>query len=304
MKTWENVEKAFIDAGIKYQQKEWIFLCEIESGWFYYSPQSGKWRVKRTRAWKPSDSVEDFIRQASTYLQTPKEPKKSPRARAKGNRKKSKSKKKATKTKTSSSKKKQNYQSDRQNHQDLKDEVRREFLELFDEKIRICNERNYKPAWVWKVLLNEYLLTPKEICWLCVIYDYSPGWAFHQTREQHPSVGYREIWASIQENTREWRKYFEGRWQFSPGNDARQQQNDKQQKRAGNNSWSTQGDSHSQRYQSYLDVLRLRCPFSRRELKIAYRKKALETHPDTGGTTEAFRKVHLAFEVLEPLASY
>jgi len=297
MKTWENVEKAFINTGIKYQQKEWIFLCEVESGLFYYSPQSGKWKVKQTRVWKSSDSVEDFIRQALEHIQTPKETKKSSKSKQAKNQKKNKSEKKATKTKTSSSKKKRNYQ-------DLKDEVRREFLELFDEKIRICNECNYKRAWVWKVLLDKYLLTPKEICWLCVVFDYSPGWAFHQTREQHPSVGYRQIWASIQENKREWRRYFEGRWQFSSRNGERQKQHDKQQKRAGNNSWSTQGASQSQRYQSYLDILRLGCPFTRQELKIAYRKKALETHPDTGGTTEAFTQVHLAFEVLEPLASY
>ena len=82
MKRWRNVEKAFIDAGIKYQQKEWLFLCEIESGWFYYSPQSGKWRVKRTRAWQPSNSVEDFIVGAKEYLQRSKEPKQS----AKSNR--------------------------------------------------------------------------------------------------------------------------------------------------------------------------------------------------------------------------
>jgi len=61
MKTWKEVEKAFQGAGIKYQQKGWMLIVEIDSGTFYYSPQSGKWKVKQTRALQASDSVEDFI---------------------------------------------------------------------------------------------------------------------------------------------------------------------------------------------------------------------------------------------------
>lgn len=172
----------------------------------------------------------------------------------------------------------------------------------------MCNERNYKRAWIWKVLLDGYLLTKKEICWLCTVFDYSPGWAFHQAKDQYPLITYEEILASIGENRKEWLEYFNSRWQFSQTNEARQEyreqrQKDRHQKRDRYNSSSTQEDSQSQRYQSYLDILRLRCPFSRQELKIAYRKKALETHPDVGGDTEAFRKVHLAFEVLKPLVN-
>lgn len=299
MKTWTDVEKTFVSAGIEYRQKDWIFLCEIKSGLFYYSPQSGKWRVKGTRVWQVSNSVEDFIRLAKEYLQTPKESEKSPRARDKGSRKKRKSQK----TKTASSKKKQNYQNYQQNRQDLRDKVRPEFLELFDEKVIICNERNYKPAWVWKVLLDKHLLTPTEICWLCTVFDYSPGWAFHQVREQHPSVGYRKIWVSIQENKSDWLKYFNSRWQFSQKQEAHQQRESyKQQKSNRDDRVSTQGEDQGSRYQSYLDILRLKYPFDRQELKIAYRQKALETHPDMGGTTETFRRVHAAFEILSPLA--
>ncbi|MCC0175562.1 DnaJ domain-containing protein [Waterburya agarophytonicola K14] len=57
------------------------------------------------------------------------------------------------------------------------------------------------------------------------------------------------------------------------------------------------------RYRNYLDILHLNLPFSKQELKIPYRKKALETHPDTVGTTEAFREVYIAFEILSQLAS-
>ncbi len=35
---------------------------------------------------------------------------------------------------------------------------------------------------------------------------------------------------------------------------------------------------------------------SEEELKAAYRKRALETHPDRGGSDEAFRRVVLAYE--------
>ena len=304
MKTWIDVEKAFVDAGIKYQQKDWVFLVEIDSRKFYYSPCSGKWRIKRTRAWQGSKSVEDFLALARECLRSGKESSESQRARRRSNRQKRKSKKKTQQTKASNSQRQQNYRSYHQ-HQDLRDKVRPEFLELFDEKIRICNERNYKPAWIWKVLLDKYLLTVAEICWLCVVFDYSPGWAYHQGKEQYPELTYREIRSSFTQNQSEWLKYFHSRWQFSTSTESRQeagrqQQNYQRQKgdRHNSDSSSTQGNSGSQRYQSYLDILRINYPFSRQELKRAYRKIALETHPDTGGTTEAFRKVHTAFEVL------
>ena len=302
MKTWIDIEKAFQDAGIKYQQKDWVFLVEIESRKFYYSPQSGKWRLKGKRAWKPSDSVEDFIAIAKEHLRAEKEAKNSAKSGQKGNQKK-----KGQKTKASNSQRQQNHRQ----RQELKDEVRPEFLELFDEKIRVCNERNYKPAWIWKVLLDKYLLTPKEICWLCTVFDYSPGWAYHQAKTEHPLITRQEILASMGENRSDWLNYFNSRWQFSYRDEERQEnrrerENNKQEKGDRYNSSSsssTQNNSPSQRYQRYLDILRVNYPFSRQELKIAYRKKALETHPDTGGDNETFRSVHTAFEVLSELAS-
>jgi len=300
MKIWRQLEETFQNAGIKYQQKDWVFLVEIESGKFYYSPQSGKWRMKRTRAWQSSNSVEGFIGLAKEYLKA--------RIREDNNKKKSESKgkthqkkqNKSHKSKSSSSKKRSKRRQSNQNkQQELRDEVRPEFLELFDKKIEVCNERNYKRAWIWKTLLDSYLLTKQEICWLCTIFDYAPGWAFHKAKEQHSSVSYKEILGLVEENRKDWLQYFNSRWQFSERNDGRKRQSERQQEDTRYNRSSTQADSQSQRY---LDILRLRCPFSRQELKIAYRKKALETHPDMGGTTEAFIQVHLAFEVLEPLA--
>ena len=313
MKRWRNVEKAFIDAGIKYQQKEWLFLCEIESGWFYYSPQSGKWRVKRTRAWQPSNSVEDFIVGAKEYLQRSKEPKQSAKSnreqapRQKSSRKKkSKKTRKTKKTQTNSSNRQQNQRNHQGDRTELRDEVRPEFLELFDEKIRICNERNYKPAWVWKVLLNEYLLTPKEICWLCVVYEYSPGWTFHQAKDQYPELSYREIVVLIANNKSQWLSYFTHRWKFASNKEEKQHYHQQRQREreAQKRDYrsSSQSNYRGNRYQNQLDLLALKFPFNRQELKIAYRKKAFKAHPDTGGTTEAFRQVHAAFEILSLLA--
>lgn len=39
------------------------------------------------------------------------------------------------------------------------------------------------------------------------------------------------------------------------------------------------------------------------EIKAAYRKRAKETHPDKGGSDEAFRKVQEAYEALDPSAN-
>jgi curved DNA-binding protein CbpA len=45
-------------------------------------------------------------------------------------------------------------------------------------------------------------------------------------------------------------------------------------------------------------ILRLPARFDERALKTAYRARSMETHPDKGGTTEAFLKVSEAYETL------
>lgn len=42
-------------------------------------------------------------------------------------------------------------------------------------------------------------------------------------------------------------------------------------------------------------------PYSQADIKKAYRKKALETHPDTGGTEADFMRVNIAYEYLRGL---
>lgn len=302
MKTWTDVEKIFQDAGISYQQKDWIFFCEINEGKFYYSPQSGKWRVKRTRAWQFSNSVEDFVAQAKEYLLLENESKQSPKSNQKSDKKKSGKKKKSRKTKASSS----SHQDHKQNTRKPVDEVRSQFLELFDEKMKVCAERDYKPAWIWLSLLDQYLLTPPEICWLCTVFDYSPGWAFHQAKDEYPSLTYQDILLLIGDNRTQWLNYFNSRWQFTSGNGEKQpdhEQRRQQHKQQRSQPTSPQSDYRSNQYQHHLNILQLNFPFSKQELKTAYRRKALETHPDTGGTSEAFRRVHIAFGILSQLAS-
>jgi hypothetical protein len=48
-----------------------------------------------------------------------------------------------------------------------------------------------------------------------------------------------------------------------------------------------------------LEMLGLtKMPLSERELKSAYRKSAKAAHPDAGGTEEAFRQIHAAYQSL------
>jgi tryptophan 2,3-dioxygenase len=49
----------------------------------------------------------------------------------------------------------------------------------------------------------------------------------------------------------------------------------------------------------YETVLGLNKGFTSAELKKAYKRAALRAHPDKGGSTEAFRSVHEAYEYLK-----
>jgi len=48
----------------------------------------------------------------------------------------------------------------------------------------------------------------------------------------------------------------------------------------------------------YHDILGLKPGATEEEVKKAYRKKAIETHPDKGGNEEEFKKVTEAYEIL------
>ncbi len=56
------------------------------------------------------------------------------------------------------------------------------------------------------------------------------------------------------------------------------------------------------KYAQYFIVLGIQPTNDIKRIKAAYRKKCLQTHPDKGGTDEAFRRVNETFERLINLA--
>jgi curved DNA-binding protein CbpA len=50
--------------------------------------------------------------------------------------------------------------------------------------------------------------------------------------------------------------------------------------------------------QEYYDILGILPDASEKEIKKAYRRKAMKIHPDRGGNTEDFKKLSEAYEVL------
>lgn len=59
---------------------------------------------------------------------------------------------------------------------------------------------------------------------------------------------------------------------------------------------SNEGFKQGRRKQSPYELLGVSSNSSPEEIKRAYRKRAMETHPDTGGSAEAFREVSEAYE--------
>ncbi|MGB3199956.1 MAG: J domain-containing protein [Nodosilinea sp.] len=57
-----------------------------------------------------------------------------------------------------------------------------------------------------------------------------------------------------------------------------------------------------QTYAAQLRLLALTVPFTRGQLNDAYRKRARETHPDQGGTPEAFMAIAAAYQRLKAIA--
>ena len=283
-----ELEGFFKERGIKYERKSWLYLCYLEGRQFYYSPQTGKWRMKGERAWQLSQSPQDFLEGASKYSPPNKQASQTQNQQQKNSRNQKK-----TKTKTQNNQK-SNYksQSSQQNfNSEVPNQIRLEFLEIFGEYLELQRERGYKLGWIWYSLLKEIIPTPKEICWLSVVFGYSPGWAFSQIRDLYGLVSWEEISIIISANRSDWLRYFASRW----GSESKQERKSEREKQ----SHQANRFSHYIRiYQSHLEVLKISFPFSKQELKSAYRKRAFLTHPDAGGTAKDFREVHDAYQVL------
>lgn len=287
VKTWTDVEKIFQDAGINYQLRGWLYLCQIDRRQFYCSAQTGKWRLQGKRAWQFSQTPIEFIAQAKEY--SPPEYKYSQsehhQQKTKKKRKKKKTTKNQQKTQTSNS-------SSQERKTTSVDEIRSEFLSEFGQCLQQQRERGYKIGWIWHSLCKQFVPTPKEICWLCVVFKYSPGWAFYQIRDIYLQVNAKQIFTTIEENQDDWLRYFNNRW----GEDEDSQ---KQKQQRPPKTYQSAGSASIHSY--YLELLNVSFPFTKQELKSAYRKKALLTHPDSGGTAEAFRQVHTAYQVLSQI---
>ena len=318
-KTWPAVEDVFKNAGVSFEQKEWFYLCEIKGIEFYYSPQTGKWRVKGKRAWKKSSSAQDFLHQAFKY--TPPQTS-SQESSSKSSKGKEEKKQNNQKSKSKSKQKTERKTSD-------VDEIREEFQDRFDYYLKIKRERNYKIGWIWHKLIEEFVPTQREICWLCVIFDYAPYWAVHQIRDFYVPVLPKIVLTIIEFNRNIWLQEFETRWgqrewQQTDNGDphggsrqrrARQQQEQykqhsrqhqeqykqhyrQQQQQQQQQNGTNPNQVYAFLYRRHLQILKITFPFTKAELKRAYRKMALETHPDSGGTSEAFRAVNSAYEIL------
>ena len=291
-KNWGNVEQIFQNLGINYELKDWLYLCHIEGRQFYYSPQTGKWRIKGKRVWQFSQSPEDFIAKAQSYS-PPENQSSQTQSRQQKTQRKSEKKKSEKKRSKKNQKSKNNPYTSRSSDQKRRtgkvDEIRAEFVETFGQTLQKQRERGYKIGWIWYSLLEQFVPTPKEICWLCVVFGYSEWWAFYQIKNLYGQCHREQIFAMIEENRDNWRSYFESRWGIrEDSQDQREKRTSRMDKSAG----------YAFIHRGYLEVLRLNFPFTKQELKSAYRKRALETHPDSGGTAEAFRKVHTAYQVL------
>ena len=62
-----KIEQIFRESEIDFELRSWVYFCIVESRPFYYSPNTGKWRLKGQRAWHNSTSTENFLAQAQAY---------------------------------------------------------------------------------------------------------------------------------------------------------------------------------------------------------------------------------------------
>ncbi len=67
VENWVKIEHIFRASGINFELRSWVYFCVIESRPFYYSPRTGKWRLKGKKVWYNSKNPEDFIAKALAY---------------------------------------------------------------------------------------------------------------------------------------------------------------------------------------------------------------------------------------------
>lgn len=303
---WVEVESIFRTSGIYFELKGWSYRCLIDGRYFYYSPNTGKWRLKGKMLWLPSSSPDDFMAQAKVYSP--------PDYKSRASEKQNNQEKSSTNQKTKRKKKTQQktYSYSYQNSGQGCDGIRPEFLSIFGNYLQKQRKRGYKIGWIWYKLIEDLTPSIVEICWLSVIFGYSKSWAVHKVRDFHGLANSNNIYLTITAHKYEWLSYFEQRW----GNEEeesqqqereRYQQQYEQQKQQKQQRQNSSKQHHSKAsgfvHHTHLKLLGLTFPFTWKELKKAYRQMALQAHPDTGGTSEAFRQIHHAYETLSLYAN-
>ena len=304
MENQTTVEAIFREKGIRYELRGCFYLCLIEGREFYYSPKTGKWRMKGKRVWLSSDSPIDFISSAINYQPPGSQYSQNKQQQHSSQQQSSQKKKKSKQTQDSSSKK--------ERKAGKINEIREEFLNEFGQYLEKQRSRNYKIIWIWYSLLEDFIPTPLEICWLSVAFKYSPWWAVHQIESMYIVGDRQTILKAIDNNRDKWRADFINRWgQHHQSSDDRNRQEQGREQSGGNRQNSREHKTHSSHsstrvppfYRYYIELLKLSFPFTYDELKSAYRKRALLTHPDIGGSAEAFREINTAYEFLTGAAS-
>ena len=301
---WVKIEYTFRNSGIYFELKGGLYLCLIEGRYFYYSPNTGKWRMKGKRPWFVSTSTEDFMASAKVY-DPPDYQSSSSRSQShqKKTQKKSSTKKKRKKQTKQAQHSTYSYYSSGSNHHQERGEdedirgIRPQFLSVFEHYLQQQRKRGYKIGWIWYQLIEEITPSTLEICWLSVVFQYSPYWAVYKNLELYGRGDQTTILLLIKTHQREWLNYFQKRWGvFEEQKQKQQHKQYKQQKTSSSRQYQSTASSFA--HQAYLQVLGLTFPFTHQELKKAYRQRALETHPDSGGTAEAFRQIHHAYQTL------
>ena len=68
------IEEFFQHSNIPFESRGLFYLCQIDERYFYYSYQTGKWRLKGNRVWLTSENLTDFIQQTRHYSPTQPQP--------------------------------------------------------------------------------------------------------------------------------------------------------------------------------------------------------------------------------------
>ena len=303
MKTlFEEVQQFFDSQDIPCTLKGLFYLCSVDERQFYYSPNTGKWRFKGQSIWFKSSTPYDFLHQARQY--SPPNYQEKYRSSQKDPYKKHQRQKKRSSQRKEYHRYSSHYHShstSNSKHSQRPDGLSAEFIDVFEQCLFQQRLKGYKLGWLWHTLIKSVTPTPIEICWLSVVLNYSPGWAYHKIKDFSGYIDYQRLLNVIQDHRHLWLQYFQHHW----GPHQQHQSHQRQQHQSHQKHHQRQQQHHHSStqqstfpYQHYLDALNLSYPITREQLKCAYRQKAKETHPDLGGSPEAFRLINTAYEFL------